>query len=317
MHWIAQAVEALSTESACIRVFLAEVKGSTPRECGASMIVSSSAIAGTIGGGALEFQAIATARRMLSEEHGSALSLHGQALGPSLGQCCGGHVTLGFLPLRPDDAAILAQATTDQMLIASKTGFDLISRADLAAHLPGLSKLRLERIITNGGWVRVQGRKLWAEPITSPAPLLVLFGAGHVGKALITILSGSNYRIDWIDARAEQFPAQTPPNVSPLILPKPVEFAAKIPAGADVLIMTHDHQLDLELCNAALHAGTFRFLGLIGSDTKAARFRKRLAELGHGLDQIERLTCPIGIPGRKVKKPYDVALSTAMQLLSL
>lgn len=148
-------------------------------------------------------------------------------------------------------------------------------------------------------------------------PLLILHGAGHVGRALVKIMAPLPWRIHWIDSRPDSFPPHLPANVTCLQNPDPTATIVQAPAGACYLIMTHDHGIDLALCERILARGDFAFLGLIGSRTKAARFRHRLRDAGLEQHLIERLTCPVGLPGISGKEPEIIAIAVAAQLLKL
>jgi xanthine dehydrogenase accessory factor len=93
----------------------------------------------------------------------------------------------------------------------------------------------------------------------------------------------------------------------------PALLADHAPSGAEHLVLTYSHALDLELCHRLLSRG-FGRLGLIGSATKWARFRSRLAALGHSPAQIARIDCPIGDPGLG-KHPQAIAIGVAGALL--
>ncbi|WP_284382587.1 xanthine dehydrogenase accessory protein XdhC [Litoribrevibacter albus] len=148
-----------------------------------------------------------------------------------------------------------------------------------------------------------------------------LFGAGHVAKSLVSILSGLPCKVTWVDSREEEFPASVPANVSKVVTDDPCGEIATLPEGADVLILTHNHQLDYELCVAALkrlQAGNaLRHVGLIGSDTKAQRFVKRLEHRGFSLDEINQIKCPVGLSEVPGKLPMEVAVSIAGELIAI
>jgi xanthine dehydrogenase accessory factor len=144
---------------------------------------------------------------------------------------------------------------------------------------------------------------------------LWLYGAGHVGQALIRVLAELPFEVTWIDSRAELLPAGLPDNVHPLCRQAPVDTVPLAPAGARFLVMTHDHALDYALCRAILVRGDFAWLGLIGSKSKGARFRSRLERDGLTPEAIRRLTCPIGVEGVDSKWPAAIAVGVAAQLL--
>ncbi len=159
---------------------------------------------------------------------------------------------------------------------------------------------------------------LFFEMISPCKYQVALFGAGHVGAALVNILADtSDCRITWVDSRAGQFPPELPSNVEARLSDNPVAEVESLPEQAYCLVMTHDHQLDQDLCEALLRHNDFAFLGLIGSATKQRRFAQRLREKGISEQQLERLTCPIGIPGIESKEPGVIAVSVAAQLLKI
>lgn len=282
-------------------------QGSVPREAGTRMLVAADAVAGTIGGGHLELQAIEQARQRLAQaaqahplaqtapskpstaadQHAapaSALTAPSSpptglpattsapwqqrlALGPSLGQCCGGVVTLAYQAL---DAATLA-----------------------------------------------------AWPAAAPLFHLQLHGAGHVGTATVALLAGIDCQVQWVDAREGIWAAATPPapalppHIQCLAGDDPVAEVAQAPAGSLALVMTHRHDLDLAIVQALLARSDLPWVGLIGSATKRARFQQRLLQAGLGPEALARLHCPVGLPGITGKAPAVVAVSVVAQLLAL
>ena len=143
-----------------------------------------------------------------------------------------------------------------------------------------------------------------------------LYGAGHVGQALVRTLSELPFHVTWVDSRAELFPATLPANVDALPSRAPVDAAFGEPRAAHHIVMTHDHALDYELCKALLVRGEFASLGLIGSESKAARFRSRLKREGATQEQIVRLVCPIGLTNISSKLPAAIAVGITAQLLT-
>ena len=157
--------------------------------------------------------------------------------------------------------------------------------------------------------------RLLFEPILPPGLEIALFGAGHVGRALAAVLAALPCRVIWIDPRAGEFPEAVPANAEVRVSALPVHEIDSLPAGCQLVIMTHSHQLDLDLVDAALRRTDFAAVGLIGSLTKRARFVKRLGLRGHGPEAIGRLVCPIGIPGAGGKHPAEIAIAVAAQIL--
>ncbi len=258
-----------------VLVSVDSVQGSGPREVGAWMAVFPQTLVNTIGGGHLEFQAITEARALMARPvsaNAASTATHEDnalttryALGPALGQCCGGVVHLKFERISAADAPALKQ-----------------------------------RLLANG------------QP-------LALFGGGHVGRALVNVLSTLPYNVQWIDSRDEIFPAHLPPNVV-CEHSDPVHAAvADLPSGASVLVMSFSHAEDLDVVAACLKRqrlqGDLKFVGLIGSKTKWATFQHRLEAKGFTAEELAFITCPIGVSGITGKEPEVIAVSVAAQLL--
>lgn len=173
-----------------------------------------------------------------------------------------------------------------------------------------------------GGQVRMNyeltdDTALWQDPLDTVREQfnIVLFGAGHVGQAIVNVLATQPCRVHWVDSRSDLFPAELPANVMRYSPDAPASLVQDMPDGSYYLVMTHDHALDLEVCDHVLARQDVRFLGLIGSATKAARFRSQLLKRGLDEKDIARLTCPIGIDGIGSKLPSSIAVSVVAQLL--
>jgi xanthine dehydrogenase accessory factor len=264
-------------------------EGSAPRGAGARMVVSAGALRGTIGGGRLEYQAVERARALLAQAPG-AWEIRDYALGPMLGQCCGGRVRLLI------EHCVAGAWEGGECVATLREGFVERRAAGMAAPLPARGDLP------------GLGAS-FLEPGDGPRLPLMLFGAGHVGRALAARLPGLPITLGWYDARADH------DGQGVVIAPERDLIAAAGAASpeAAVVIMTHDHALDYRLCAAALR-GRAGFVGLIGSATKRARFMMRLA--GEGVDAA-RLTCPIGLPGIVGKEPDVIAMAVLAQVLML
>lgn len=224
--------------------------GSIPRDQGSKMVITANGQFDTLGGGHLEFKVTEQARELIAKNEAGNQVQH-FPLGASLGQCCGGSVTVLF-----------------------------------------------ESFIQQGMH-------------------LTVFGAGHVAKSLIKILGDLPGRVNWVDNRENIFPdtQNIPSNVTTHLMEYPTDIIKTLPAHSQLLVLTHNHQLDYEIVEAAIKRDDFSFIGCIGSDTKAKRFQMRLQHKGFTQDQIKNMLCPVGeldIPG---KLPMQVAVSMAAQLI--
>jgi len=303
-------LETARADAPAVWVRVEHVQGSAPREPGASMLVHASGEEGTIGGGHLELKAIAQARRMLAS--GERAAVTDFVLGPSLGQCCGGAVELtlrridaretpwleALVPLDREAGTVWLD-TRVGAVDAPHTVASAVRPAGAALRRPAHGVLRLVSRVDGAPW------NVW------------VFGAGHVGEAVVRVLATLPLRATWVDPREDRFPAGLPANVTVLESDSPAHEVAAIPPGADVLVMTHSHGLDFELCVALLAREDLGLVGLIGSETKAASFRGRLARRGVAPRAIARLQCPIGAPprgpgGRHVLDRHPGAIAVAV-----
>lgn len=286
--WLATLHGMLALDAPVVRVVVALVRGSAPREPGASMLVTAGGTVGTIGGGHLELVATRIARDMLAPH---AVGTRGDRfpLAASLGQCCGGIVELWFERYRAGDAPRLAEALQARAAGASAEAIALLASRDPRA-------ARYERF----------------DPRLTP---LWLFGAGHVGQALVHVLATLPFQITWVDSREGLWPAPVP-GVRALFSPQPADEVHDMPAGAWALVMTHSHDEDLAICEALLADGRFGWAGVIGSQPKTKRFRQRLG-LRFPAPAVARLAMPIGIGGIRSKEPAAIAVAVAAQLLQL
>ena len=163
--------------------------------------------------------------------------------------------------------------------------------------------------------VVIEGDGLIVERFSDPRRPVWLFGAGHVGRALMLALAPLPFDVTWIDERADAFPAAMPANVRSVHSADPAGEVARAPDGTLIVVMTHSHTRDLAIVHAALAAGRFGYVGLIGSASKRARFTRRLREAGVPEARIAKLVCPIGLPTIGSKHPAAIAAGVAVQLL--
>lgn len=299
---------ALESGAPCALVTVAHAGGSTPREQGARMVVRpDGSFSGTIGGGTLEFQAIGWAVRALDEEQ-TGLALRTVSLGPDLGQCCGGRVDVAIEAIAADQletARILAALEAD--------GLPFATIAETAAGQP-VERRILERVPAGGAPFELENTIL-TERFGECRQPVWLFGAGHVGKALMLAMAPLPFQLTWIDSRPEMFPSAVPGSVTKVASPRPAELLEGAPSGALIVVMTHSHALDEEIVAAALAQQRFYYVGVIGSKTKRARFRSRLEKRGLSAGLINKMTCPIGAGGVQSKHPAAIAAGVVVELM--
>jgi xanthine dehydrogenase accessory factor len=280
------------------------------------MLVSHDDIEGTIGGGRLEWHAMRAARALLlADVTAPSVRIRRLILGRELGQCCGGVVQLWLerftradLPLLRIAAGAISGGGTVVVLTelsGSHATRQLLSPSP--AHPGNPPHLRYSATDEHSASL--------LERVEAVTPALWLYGAGHVGQALVHVLAGLPVQITWIDPRAELLPDGLPDNVHALHAQTPLDTVPMAPGAARYLVLTHDHALDYALCRAILARGDFAWLGLIGSQSKGARFRSRLARDGIAPETIGRLVCPIGVEGITSKWPAAIAIGVAAQLL--
>lgn len=305
----------------CVLVTVASGKGSVPREAGTKMVVWRDAFAGTIGGGHLEFKAIEIARDMLASS--ATPDLRRFPLGASLGQCCGGAATLLFEPLgaRPawlDTMLAHERAGVPYVVATSERGGGkaVVTATEEAGDAPHAVLAPARECIgaAHAVQVEVDGERWLLDPSQRPELHVVLFGAGHVGRALARVLGTLPCSVVWVDGRDEAFPDGVPANIRVEATDTPLAEVRDAPPGSCFLLMTHSHALDFELGEAILRRGDFRYFGMIGSHTKRRSFEQRLAR--RSVDAA-RMTCPIGVPGVSGKEPEVIAVAVAAQLLQL
>jgi xanthine dehydrogenase accessory factor len=284
----------LASEDAVV-VSIAATQGSTPREAGTWMAVFANELIGTIGGGHVEFEAIAEARALLNGSDASSPSFPRRresteddnpksyekryVLGPSLGQCCGGVMIIHYEKYSCSGNKYAGYS--------KKTPLNSVFNSIFAPKLQNVA----------------------------------LFGGGHVGKAIVHILSTLPMQVMWIDSRDEIFPAELPNNVV-CEHSDPVQAAVNdLASNSHVLIMSFSHAEDLDIVAACLVRQRDRadlpFIGLIGSKTKWATFRHRLEDRGFSEAELAHVTCPIGVDGVKGKEPEVIAVGVAAQLLKM
>lgn len=308
--WLEKLAGVTASTDAAILVTVLETKGSIPRGSGTKMVVTAEDCFGTVGGGNLEYQCIAMAQERLSQNSAQAWRrmVHRFPLGARLGQCCGGLVVMLLEYIDSESAQwakqlqALNNAQQEALLVTplhdESTKFLIGLGEDSKALLADKDNYFVEEC--------------------APASLhIMLFGAGHVGRALVNVLASIECTISWVDSRAEQFPATLPANTRRVVADEPSDEVDEAPANTCFLVMTHSHQLDQQICEKVLQRTDVKFCGLIGSLTKKRKFEQRLQARGFSDSVIAQLTCPIGIPGITGKEPGVIAVSVVAQLLTL
>jgi xanthine dehydrogenase accessory factor len=302
--WTAHARQALREGPAALVTILA-VEGSAPRGPGARMIVTQNGLEGSIGGGKLEYQATEQARAILAHPPGS-WRVQDYPLGPLLGQCCGGRVRLLVEHLE----SVPSGEGPFEVTLSDRVERTLLPGEGRGPGLrPGLGPGLRRGTVSARGPLPTTGVR-FVEAIETASVPVFLFGAGHVGRAIAARAAGLPLAIAWYDGRPEMADM---PGVVLAGEKEMIAQAAAAPEDAAIVILTHDHSLDYRLTAAAL-GGKARFVGLIGSRTKRARFLSRLAAAGV---DAGRLTCPIGLPGINGREPEVIAIAALAQLLIL
>jgi xanthine dehydrogenase accessory factor len=251
VNW-AEAIGILKQQGqAYVLLTVLETKGSIPRDSGSKMLVTDDKLYDTIGGGALEHEAIKVARSLLKQNQKTRQHTQTFNLAKDLKQCCGGVVKLFFETFPANNFSIN------------------------------------------------------------------IFGAGHIGKALVTLLQGLDCQVNWFDSRPEQFPSQLKTMIKTIHLKQVNTMIESCPKNSYYLVMTHDHAVDQELCEAILSRQDSAYCGLVGSSTKGLKFRQRLLKKGYSKKELQKLSCPAGMEKLKSKIPMEIALSITAKLLEL
>jgi xanthine dehydrogenase accessory factor len=292
--WIEAARDLIARDGGVVRASLVGVRGSAPREAGAMMLITRTDIWQTIGGGSLEFEVMARARAMLDNPAAPwQRQVISAALGPDMGQCCGGHVKVLLERFGAAEIDQLAALGGGRRLAHPLAGTGPPVNAGDA--MIGLT----------------DDRSAFVAPVAQPGRPLFLYGAGHIGRALAPHLVALQLDLHWVDVEEARFPPEMPGGVTRVVASDPTVIAAHAPADAVHLVITHNHALDEAICHRILTGPCFARLGLIGSATKAARFRSRLTKAGVAPEVLDRLVCPVGLPSITGKHPARVALSIA------
>ena len=325
-EWIDELTDICAADEPAVLVTVAGIRGSAPREIGAKMIVTGAETIGTIGGGQLEYQCTRVAVGLFED---TDMSLRSFPLGSAMGQCCGGVVEILFEPLtggmpawlrdlsalhgQREPAVIMTRISRTSPAKFVVTAEQVFSNEESAVDAETVG---IARAILEGDRKAARDVQLFFEPVVVPDLNIAVFGAGHVGTAVVATLSGLDCNIRWVDSRRNIF-RKVPANVRPVEAIDPALEVAAMPEGAFYLVMTHSHALDFEICDRILRRGDARYCGLIGSNSKRRRFEKRYRSQGMPQELLDSLTCPIGVDGISGKKPAEIAVAAAAEVLRL
>ena len=321
-EWIEELSDLTAAGEPAVLVTVARIRGSAPREAGARMVVTAAESIGTIGGGQLEHQCVHIAAGLLGGDE--TPQMRNFPLGPALGQCCGGVVDVLFEPIVTglpdwlrDLRAVYGQRQPAVLVAGTRGAGSFVVTGDAVYAAEGLDvpagTIEGARSALDAKETRLEDSQLFGVVVGSDFDIAV-FGAGHVGAAVVRALSALDCNIRWIDSRRNIFRA-TPTNVRAIEAEAPALEVAAMPPSSCYLVMTHSHPLDFEICERILRRGDAAYCGLIGSLTKRRRFEKRFREHGLSQSSIDSLVCPIGVDGISGKKPAEIAIAAAADLL--
>ncbi|MEM8981922.1 MAG: xanthine dehydrogenase accessory protein XdhC [Pseudomonadota bacterium] len=339
-NWLEQLHALLVDREPAILVTVAAVRGSAPREPGARMIVTRDHSYGTIGGGQLEFRCIRQACVQLGDTDSAASRQQRFTLGPDCGQCCGGVVDVWFERISHADLDWLAPALdaskhgkaigrvslrqpenrVSRVITAAETV--VFSSGDFAAHRPyrdAAAALVRKSATTRADVIALNETMRMPVLVDCTAAsqwTIAIFGAGHVGTAVGDALRLLPATSCVIDTRPEQINRVRARGISTKLTDNPLTALDRLPDGADIVVMTHDHGLDYRLIEKALAARRFGYVGLIGSRSKRRRFEKRLRQAGLTDANLAALTCPIGIASIDGKQPFEIAIALSAELIA-
>ncbi len=325
-EWIEELTDLSAAGEPAVLVTVAGIRGSAPREIGAKMIVTRGETIGTIGGGQLEYQSTRVAVGLLDDEQ---LALRSFPLGSSMGQCCGGVVEILFEPIAGGMPAWLRDlgalhGQREPAIVVTRISrsapakFVVTSDAVFGADEvdADADMVRRARDILAGDRSAQRNVQEFYEPVVMPDLNIAVFGAGHVGSAVVAALSQLDCNIRWIDNRRNIF-RNVPGNVRAVESAEPPLEVAAMPPDSYYLVMTHSHATDFDIVDRILRRGDSRYCGLIGSRSKRRRFEKRYRQQGMSRETLDSLICPIGVDGINGKKPAEIAVAVAAEILRL
>jgi xanthine dehydrogenase accessory factor len=308
--WITEALASSNQGEKGVLVFVVRHYGSTPRDKGSWIYVRSDHLFGTLGGGEVERVVEAAAHDMLAGRRIWERVYEKFMLGPDMGQCCGGGMEVVFEPV--DNTSINWLADAMNCVNQHQAGFVVVAWND-TLQAPVVHRSEASEILSEAGGVHIQS-------LIDLRPSVVIYGAGHVARAFAAIAAQLPIRLVIVDERQNELNlVPIAPNIVPVFMEYPPAHAAQLDANtAAVLVMTYSHALDYRLCLSLLKNVELNYVGLIGSKSKGARFRRRF-ELDEGFSaaQISRLVSPIGQGSVGGKEPGLIALATLNEVMSV
>ena len=322
-EWIRSARELSGAGEPVIVVTVVDVRGSSPSEIGAKMLVTANSTLGTIGGGRLEYRCTALARDLFGGDARARIDRF--PLNASVGQCCGGIVDVLFEPMVggvPDWLRFLARLRRrgGSAVVCTRlhdpTEKIVVTELGAGRHSAGTEDSIVDHARCNLRSHREAERvdDWFLERVGRSGFNVAVFGAGHVGSAVVRSLCALDCEIRWIDTRPGMF-GETPEKVCALECSQPALEVDRMPPGTCYLVMTHDHDLDFDVCRRVLERGDAAYCGVIGSRAKRRRFEGRYLVAGLDREVVSQLVCPIGIGSIRGKKPAEIAISVSAQVL--
>ena len=347
--WLKSVTDAISSKNDFVLMTVIDTKGSTPCINGDKIVVASDqSIFGSIGGGNLEFKALAFAADLLTIDKNN-VHLEKFPLGASLGQCCGGYVKVMFESFLHSNSSInnnswinVVSELFDQnedfvvaTIVNNNSEYEdnkLVYSVNNNNHLineKGISSvvaLSAKELLTKTGSPTViqytnnsnSVIEICLEKNTpTKVQSLAVFGAGHISRALMPILTDLPVNIYWIDDRVEQFNKyQGDTSKINIICDDFLNGLIDLPDDIYCLVITYSHQIDYEICEKIISKNKFSYLGMIGSAIKGKKFRDRFINKGYQQEVVDKFTCPIGEKQRFLKSPTSIAVTIAMDLIN-
>ena len=346
--WLKPVKTASALNNGFVLLTIISTKGSTPCSNGDKIVFSGAeSVFGSIGGGNLEFKALSFAEELLSlNSNGTYLKKY--PLGASLGQCCGGYVNVMFESFIEADATnswikIVSNLIQDNEDFIVATIVDSNSEIEFSSKKfvyldgnlsPNIDDKKISSLITksakdllllsdsptivqfenqSGALTEVCFEKL----LTSEFQPVVVFGAGHISRALMPILINLPIKIYWVDDRAEQFDKyQGETSQINIICDDFVQSIPDLPNNSYCLVISYSHQIDFEICEKMIIQNNFSYLGMIGSEIKGKKFRERFQQKKYPEEVINKFICPIGDKQKFLKSPAAIAVTIAMDLIN-